>query len=74
LDEKAEVTTQTDEWADEEHLPSFGTRAKVYGLNGEEAQRQQKKRKRQKSQGQQKFENASFAISCMILWTIRALR
>jgi hypothetical protein len=31
------LITQTDEWADEEHLPSFGIRAEVYGLNAEEA-------------------------------------
>jgi hypothetical protein len=34
----SEVITQTDEFgADEEHLPSFGTRAVVYGFNAEEA-------------------------------------
>jgi ribonuclease HI len=31
-----EVITQPEEWADDEHLPSFGTRAQVYGLNAEE--------------------------------------
>jgi hypothetical protein len=29
--------TQTEEWADDEHLPTFGTRARTYGLNEEEA-------------------------------------
>jgi hypothetical protein len=31
-----EVITQTEEWADEEHLPTFGTREIVYGFNEEE--------------------------------------
>jgi hypothetical protein len=35
----SEVITQTDEFgADEEHLPSFGTPAVVYGFNEEEAE------------------------------------
>jgi hypothetical protein len=34
---KTEVITQTDEWADDEHLPSFEMRTEVYGFNAEEA-------------------------------------
>jgi hypothetical protein len=33
-----ETITQTEEWADHEHLHSFGVRAEVYGLNSEEAE------------------------------------
>jgi hypothetical protein len=33
---ETEVITQTEEWADDEHLPSFGIRAQVYGFNAEE--------------------------------------
>jgi hypothetical protein len=47
----SEVITQTDEFgADEEHLPSFGTTAVVYGFNEEEAREIEEERERSISQ------------------------